>query len=87
MGRRLPQIMLAVALAAAAVSGGLVAVSLGAGQQAQITTTINVATGPQGPTVPQGPAGGTTCPAGFREGVVVVNHPGGQTRLFTCVGG
>jgi hypothetical protein len=39
-------------------------------------------TGPQGP---QGEPGKTSCPSGFSPGVVVVNHPGGQTRIFTCL--
>jgi hypothetical protein len=44
--------------------------------------------GPPGPTGPQGPAGpsnGPSCPAGYSEGVLVINHPGGQTSIFTCI--
>jgi len=33
----------------------------------------------------QGPPGGQTCPDGFSLADVVINHPGGQTTLFTCV--
>ena len=40
------------------------------------------ATGPQGPT---GPTGGISCPSGFSEGELVINHPGGQVTLFTCL--
>ncbi len=49
------------------------------------------ATGPQGPagpkgaTGPQGPASGPACPPGFSEGVLVINHPGGQVTIFTCL--
>lgn len=45
------------------------------------------ATGPKGDagaTGPQGPAG-LACPAGYSEGVLVLNAPGGQTRLWTCL--
>jgi len=41
-------------------------------------------TGPKGDTGPQGPAG-ITCPEGFSEGDLVINHPGGQVTLFTCL--
>ena len=41
--------------------------------------------GDVGPAGPQGPAGATQCPTGFVEGVLVINHPGGQTTIFTCI--
>ena len=41
--------------------------------------------GPKGEQGPPGPAGGLTCPAGFSEGDLVINHPGGQVTLFTCL--
>jgi len=41
--------------------------------------------GVQGPPGPQGPPGGLVCPAGFSEGDLVINHPGGQVTLFTCL--
>lgn len=73
-------------------AGFIAAGAIGAGNQAATTTTtINVATGPvgatgpQGPTGPSGPPGGTSCPAGFEEGELVINHPGGQVTLFTCL--
>lgn len=45
-------------------------------------------TGEQGPTGPQGPPGGEfTCPDGFEPGILVINHPGGQVRIFTCIEG
>jgi hypothetical protein len=55
------------------------------------TVTINMATGPtgpagkQGPTGPAGPAGNAECPTGFSFGDLVINHPGGQTTIFTCI--
>lgn len=41
--------------------------------------------GPRGATGPAGPAGGLECPAGFSPGDLVINHPGGQVTLFTCL--
>lgn len=57
------------------------------------TVTINVATGatgPQGPPGPPGPKGdpGTfECLAGYSPGILVINHPGGQTKVYTCLEG
>jgi Collagen triple helix repeat (20 copies) len=50
--------------------------------------------GPQGiagPAGPQGPPGeggpcGANAPAGYEPGILVLNAPGGQVRLFTCLG-
>jgi hypothetical protein len=74
-------------------AGGLgTAAVLGATKQTpERTVTINVATGPQGPPGPAGPqgppgpAGSTSCPNGFKEGLLVINHPGGQTTILTCI--
>lgn len=49
--------------------------------------------GPQGPrglqgeTGPQGPPGPSSavCPAGFSRGELVINHPGGQVTILTCL--
>ena len=41
--------------------------------------------GTQGPPGPPGPTGGISCPTGFSEGDLVINHPGGQVTLFTCL--
>jgi len=41
--------------------------------------------GPPGPVGPTGPAGGLACPQGFEPGELVLNHPGGQVRLFVCL--
>jgi hypothetical protein len=45
------------------------------------------ATGPQGPIGPQGPPGkgGVSCPPGYSEGALVINHPGGQVVVWTCL--
>lgn len=82
----------AAALAAAAASGFLASTALGLGAKtAVVTTTISVATGPQGPAGvagppgPAGPPGSVSCPAGFEPGVLVINHPGGQTSVYACL--
>jgi Collagen triple helix repeat (20 copies) len=41
--------------------------------------------GEAGPRGPQGEAGQANCPAGFSHGDLVINHPGGQVTLFTCL--
>jgi len=41
------------------------------------------ATGPAGP-----PGSGSPCagaPVGYSPGVLLINHPGGQTRIYTCL--
>lgn len=43
------------------------------------------ARGPQGESGPRGPAG-LECPAGYEAGVLVLNAPGGQTTIWTCLG-
>lgn len=52
------------------------------------------ARGPAGPPGPQGPpgtggGGGGPCagaPAGYEPGILVLNAPGGQVKLWTCLG-
>ena len=45
--------------------------------------------GPQGPAGPRGPAGPAgsvaDCPSGYQTGELVINHPGGQTTILTCI--
>ena len=41
--------------------------------------------GVKGDVGPPGPTGGLVCPTGFSEGDLVLNHPGGQVTLFTCL--
>ena len=40
--------------------------------------------GPQGEQGPRGPAG-LQCPATYEAGVLIINAPGGQTNLWTCI--
>ena len=93
--------VVATAGAGLALTGGggfLAATAISASSQAAVTTTtINAFGGPTGPTGvagpkgdtgpigPQGPAGNADCPAGFQFGNLVINHPGGQTIIFTCI--
>lgn len=47
--------------------------------------------GPAGPTGPKGekgepgPPGGVKCIPGYVPGILVINHPGGQTKIYTCL--
>jgi hypothetical protein len=41
--------------------------------------------GPKGDKGDQGPPGGTTCPEGFVFGRLIINHPGGQAEIYTCM--
>jgi hypothetical protein len=58
------------------------------------TVTVDVGTGeqgprgpagPPGPRGPAGPPGGTVCPEGSEFGKLVINAPGGQVSIFTCI--
>jgi Collagen triple helix repeat (20 copies) len=44
--------------------------------------------GERGPAGPQGPAGSPCAgaPAGYEPGILVINAPGGQVSIFTCLG-
>jgi Collagen triple helix repeat (20 copies) len=41
--------------------------------------------GPVGPPGPQGPPGNVQCPTGYSFADLVINHPGGQVTVFTCL--
>lgn len=77
------------ALVLAGASGFLASTAFStAPEQAVRTVTVtlrNGATGPAGPRGPTGPAGAESCPAGFEPGELVINHPGGQVTLFSCL--
>lgn len=75
----------AVAFTAA---GGFGAAAVVAQTTPTKTVTITLKNGEQGPPGPQGPKGdpgGTTCPDGFEFGKLIINHPGGQATIFTCM--
>lgn len=87
------RLLLVVALVLAAGAGFFAAAAIGTSSQAARTVTVNLATGPTGPAGPAGPPGppgppgeaGLACPAAFEPGELVINHPGGQVRLWTCL--
>lgn len=76
-------------------AGGLAAaaVSQSSAPAPTKTVTVNIpttTTGPQGPPGPQGPAGpagGFECLDGYSPGILVINSPGGQTKVYTCLEG
>jgi hypothetical protein len=99
--RHAVSLSIGAALSIAAASGFLASQALGGASHAAATTiTLSVGTGvqgppgpigpvgaagPVGPPGPIGPAGSQTCPAGFEMGDLVINHPGGQVTLHTCL--
>jgi len=89
---RLPGLLVVSACVLAAGGGFLTSVALGTSTADPITTTISLSTGPQGPQGPPGPPGpkgdpgsAQACPQGFQEGYLVIDHPGGQITIFTCL--
>jgi hypothetical protein len=83
--------VIAASLALAGSAGFLTSTAFSGSSQATRTVTINLtngATGPAGPKGergPTGPSGEASCPAGFEPGDLVINHPGGQVTVFTCL--
>lgn len=43
-------------------------------------------TGARGPAGPPGPTG-FECLTGYSPGILVINHPGGHTSIYTCIEG
>lgn len=43
------------------------------------------AKGDKGEPGPQGPAGGVRCITGYTLADLIINHPGGQVTILTCV--
>src|SRR5215831_17582042 len=92
-------ILAAVGAAGFLGAGGLAAAAIAASNSAPAptkTVTVNVGTGQQGPPGPPGPAGpqgpkgdpgGFECLTGYSPGILVINHPGGQTKIYTCIEG
>jgi len=87
----LPQILVAGSLA---LAGGAGFFAANAGGQAAPTRTVTLdiptGTGEQGPPGPPGPKGdpgesGVACLDGFSPGILVINHPGGHVRIYTCL--
>ena len=91
-------VLTAAALIFAGGAGFLAATALGVGSADPArTVTVDVGTGEQGlpgPPGPKGeqgvqgpigPSGASSCPTGYAAGVLVINHPGGQTTIWTCL--
>jgi hypothetical protein len=86
-------------LAAAGGAFAAVAITAASGQPPTETVTVNVGQGATGPQGPAGPAGATgpagaegaggadQCPPGSTFKAVILNAPGGQTEIWTCVAG
>jgi len=80
-----------VALVGAGGFGTAAVVAQSGSQTPTKTVTVDVGTGkqgppgPAGPRGPVGPAGTTTCPTGSTFGKLVINAPGGQVAIFTCI--
>jgi hypothetical protein len=83
-------------LAAAALSAGssappptkTVTVNVGGPTGATGAKGVPGTTGPSGATGAQGvtgPAGGFECLTGYSPGILVLNGPGGQTRVYACL--
>lgn len=94
-GRWLIFVLAGASLALAGLTGFLASTAVGQDEPTR-TVTIDVATGPQGEQGPPGPPGpkgdtgpagpaGLTCLTGFSAGILVINHPGGQVRVYTCL--
>lgn len=74
-------------------AGGLAAAAISQSNAPppQKTVTVDVGTGATGPTGPPGPPGpkgdpGTfECLDGYVPGILVLNAPGGQTKIYTCI--
>lgn len=85
-----PAVLLSAALLFAAGSGYLASVALSQGPTAPSrTVTVDVGEpgppGPPGPEGPPGPAGDFSCIAGYTPGILQLNTPGGQVRIYTCL--
>jgi hypothetical protein len=91
-------LLLAAGLALAGGAGYLTSQAVGGSSQAPTrTVTINLENGAQGPPGPPGPpgpkgdpgppgpAGSESCPAGYDFAAVVINTPGGQHQIATCL--
>jgi hypothetical protein len=82
---RLSTVLAAGALALAGLAGALAAAAISNAQSDPArTVTVDVGTGERGPAGPPGPAG-LECPSAYEPGVLQINAPGGQVRIWTCL--
>ena len=94
-----PVLLMATSLTLAGGAGALGAVALSASSQAVPTKTVTIdvgkgakgdpgpagPAGPAGPPGPAGPAGAVECNPGYSFGNLVINAPGGQVTIQTCI--
>ena len=73
----------------AAGSGYLASTALSQGGAPEPSRTVTVDVvgppGPQGEQGPAGPPGDFSCIAGHTPGILQLNTPGGQVRIYTCL--
>jgi hypothetical protein len=88
---RLLAVVGGLALAGAGGLGTAAVVAQTGAQTPTKTVTVDVGTGeqgpagPAGPAGPRGPAGAVECPKGSEFGKLVINAPGGQVSIYTCI--
>lgn len=92
MSSRFSAILLAGGLVFTGAGGFMAATALSQTDEVP-TREITIENGERGPAGPPGPQGekgepgGTTCPEGYVFGRLIINHPGGQEVIFTCLEG
>ena len=88
---RASALLMAGALASTTAAGFFTSQAVMAQDNGPKTETITIKDGEPGPPGPPGPkgdkgeSGGQSCPEGFVNGRLVINHPGGQTTIATCL--
>jgi len=77
------------ALVLAGASGFLAAQAISQNDTPTKTVTITLKDGTPGPQGPKGdkgdPGDPTQCPTGYVYGKLVINHPGGQATILSCM--
>jgi len=98
MTSRISALLMAGALSATAAGGYFTSQAIDAQAQGDPIKTVTVDVGkgekgdpgPAGPAGPAGPKGekgdaGLQCISGYVPGILIINHPGGQTKTYTCL--
>jgi hypothetical protein len=89
--RNRSSVLLMAGAMTATAAGGFFTSQAVMAQDGVRTETITVKDGEPGPAGPPGPKGekgepgAQTCPTGFEQGRLVINHPGGQVTIATCL--
>jgi hypothetical protein len=87
---KLPYLLAVGALALAGGSGYFASTAISGAAQTTRTVTVTIPTGQPGPKGDPGPVGprgpaGLACPSSYSPGKLVINHPGGQVAIWTCL--